>query len=154
MHPDLVELLESLRSRDVEFLVVGSTALAVHARPRYTEDLDLWLRRTEENTRRLVAALRDFGFAVRDEEFRSFWEQERQMITLGAKPQAVDLLNFMADDLFEDAWERRVEAELSGVRVSIIGLEDFVRAKRAAGRNKDLLDLALLEEVHGKLDNA
>ncbi|CAN5584896.1 hypothetical protein BH11ARM2_BH11ARM2_21540 [soil metagenome] len=65
MHPDLLELLELLRSHSVEFLVVGSTALAVHARPRYTEDLDLWLRRSEENTRRLIAALREFGFVVK-----------------------------------------------------------------------------------------
>lgn len=151
MHPDLLELLESLQSHSVDFLVVGSTALAVHARPRYTEDLDLWLRRTEENTHRLVAALQDFGFAVREDDFQRFWQQDRQMVTLGAKPQAVDLLNFMADDAFEDAWERRVEADLAGVRVAIIGLEDFVRAKRAAGRNKDLRDLDLLEEVHGKL---
>jgi len=151
MHPDLLELLESLRSHDVEFLVVGSTALAIHARPRYTEDLDLWIQRSEENTRRLVAALIEFGFQVRYEDFAAFWQKDRQMITLGAKPQAVDLLNFMAEDAFEDAWERRVDAEFHGVKISVIGLEDFVRAKRAAGRNKDLIDLALLEEVHGKL---
>lgn len=78
MHPDLVELFESLQSHDVEFLVVGSTALAVHARPRYTEDLDLWLRRNEENTRCLVASLRGFGFVVREENFRSFWQLDRR----------------------------------------------------------------------------
>lgn len=111
----------------------------------------MWLRRNEENTRRLVDALIAFGFAVRIEQFRSFWELDRQMITLGAKPQAVDLLNFMAEDTFEDAWKRRVEAEISGVSVPVIGLADFIRAKQAAGRPKDLSDLALLEEVHGKL---
>ena len=149
MHPDLLELLESLRSHDVEFLVVGSTALAVHARPRYTEDLDLWLRRTEENTSRLVAALQEFGFSVREQDFQAFWKEDRQMVTLGAKPQAVDLLNFMAEDTFEDAWKRRVETDLSGVKVAIIGLDDFVRAKRVAGRTKDLLDIALIEEIYG-----
>lgn len=74
------------------------------------------------------------------------------MITLGAKPQAVDPLNFMADDPFEASGERRVEADLSGARVAIRCLEDFVRAKKAAGRTKDLLDLALLEEAHGKIE--
>ena len=99
MHPDLLELLESLQSHSVDFLVVGSTALAVHARPRYTEDLDLWLRRTEENTHRLVAALQDFGFSVCEQDFQAFWIEDRQMVTLDAKPQAVDLLNFMAEDI-------------------------------------------------------
>jgi hypothetical protein len=73
------------------------------------------------------------------------------MITLGANPQAVDLLNFMADDSFEDAWERRCEVVIGDVEVDVIGFEDFVRAKRAAGSLKDMADLALLEEVWGPL---
>jgi len=151
MHPDLLELLELLRTHHVEFLVVGSTALAVYARPRYTEDIDLWMQRSSENTARLAEALRDFGFQVSDEMLRPFWEDERQMITLGAKPQAIDILNFLGDDRFEDAWKRRSEASIGGIIVPVIGLEDFVRSKRIAGRAKDLADLALLEEVLGTL---
>lgn len=151
MHPDLLELLEFLRIHNVEFLIVGSTALAVYARPRYTEDLDIWMRRSQENTLRLLDALRDFGLDVSEEQLRPFWEEDRQMITLGAKPQAIDLLNFLAEDRFEDAWERRTQVSLGGVVVPVIGLEDFIRSKRIAGRPKDLADLALLEEVLGKL---
>lgn len=151
MHPDFVELLALLQSHEVEFLVVGSTALAVHARPRYTEDLDLWLHRTEDNVRRLVHALQEFGFPVNEETLRPFWQQDRQMVTLGAKPQAVDLLNFLADDPFEEAWTRRIEANLAGVTVAVIGLEDFIRAKRVANRPKDQADLAILEEIIGPL---
>jgi predicted nucleotidyltransferase len=151
MHPDLLEFLESLTIHRVEFLVVGSTALAIHARPRYTEDLDLWLKRSPENTRKLAEALRAFGFSVTEEALRPFWEEERQMVTLGAKPQAIDLLNFLGDDSFEEVWSRRIEASISGVVVSVIGFEDFVRSKRAAGRPKDNADLALIEEVWGTL---
>ena len=105
MHPDLLALLELLRAHDVEFLVAGSTTLAIHARPRYTEHMDLWIRRSAENTHRLADALREFEFEVSDETLRPFWEQDRQMVTLGAKPQAIDLLNFLGEDSFETAWE-------------------------------------------------
>jgi hypothetical protein len=151
MHPDLLELLASLRSHGVEFLVVGSTALAVHARPRYTEDLDLWINRSEENAKRLGAALRDFGFAISDESIRPFWEKDRQMITFGAKPQAVDMLNFLGEDDFALAWSGRTETTLGQVPVAVIGLREFVRSKRIANRPKDRADLALLEEVIGTL---
>jgi hypothetical protein len=73
------------------------------------------------------------------------------MITLGAKPQAVDLLNFLGEDSFEQAWDGRSEASIAGVVVPVIGLRDFVRSKRTAGRPKDLADLALLQEVWGDL---
>jgi predicted nucleotidyltransferase len=151
MHPDLLELLRLLRSHEVRFLVVGSTALAIHARPRFTEDIDLWLERTEQNTTRLAAALREFGISVEDRILQPFWKEDRQMITLGAKPQAIDLLNFLGNDSFDSAWSRKIGTRLEGIEVDVIGLEDFIRAKQVAGRPKDLADLEILKEVHGLL---
>ncbi len=56
------------------------------------------------------------------------------MVTIGAKPQAVDLLNFLGEDSFELAWERRTEASFEGLTVPVIGLHDLVRSKRVAGQ--------------------
>jgi hypothetical protein len=61
------------------------------------------------------------------------------------------LLNFLGEDRFEDAWERRSEAAFQGVAVPVIGFQDFVRSKRFARRPKDQADLALPEEVWGSL---
>ena len=52
LNDDLKELIKLFQSHEVEFLVVGAHALAFHARPRFTEDLDLFLRRTDENIKR------------------------------------------------------------------------------------------------------
>lgn len=150
MTEDLKELIGSLRSHDVQFLVVGSVALALYARPRYTEDLDLWVRRTEENVARLARALENFGLPVRRDSLNDFMQKDRQMITLGAAPQAVDLLNFLDGVTFEAAWENRSTADLWGETAPFIGKADLVQSKRATGRSKDLADLALLEEAHGK----
>ena len=59
---DWIDLLESLCSRRVRFLVVGAHALAVHGRPRATGDLDLFVEPTRENAVRLGQALMAFGF--------------------------------------------------------------------------------------------
>ena len=63
LNKDFREFIELLRSNGVEFLVVGAHALAAHGRPRYTGDLDLWVRPESANISRLVKALDDFGFA-------------------------------------------------------------------------------------------
>ena len=73
MHPDLLELFELLRADNVQFLLVGATALAINAGPRYTEDVDLWIRRSSENTHLLANALREFAFKVSDEMLRPYW---------------------------------------------------------------------------------
>ena len=61
MNPDFVEMLSALSDAGADFLVVGAHALAAHGRPRATGDLDLWVRRTKENARKVYAALQRFA---------------------------------------------------------------------------------------------
>lgn len=146
MHQDLKELIELLASHEVEFLVVGAHALAFHARPRYTEDLDLWLRKSQHNFDKLQKALEGFGLPIRSEALQHLLKHEKQMIVLGVEPNAVDLLNFLDGLEFEEAWSERVPGVLAGVPVNYISLEHFLVTKRASGRPKDLLDIQLVEE--------
>jgi hypothetical protein len=97
-------------------------------------DLELWVNRIEENCKRLARALRDFGYDVSEDTLRPFWQKDRRMITLGAKPQAIDLLNFLAEDRFSYAWAGRTETTIEGVALPVIGLREFVRSKRTADR--------------------
>ena len=61
MNRDFAEMLSALSAAGAEFLVVGAHALAAHGRPRATGDLDLWIRPTPENARRVWNALIAFG---------------------------------------------------------------------------------------------
>ena len=60
---DWKEFLELLKSRDVDYVIVGAHSLALHGRPRYTGDLDILVRSTSENARLLVDISNEFGFA-------------------------------------------------------------------------------------------
>ena len=144
---DWKELIESLAAQNVEFLVVGSTVLAFYARPRFTEDMDLWVRASRENVERLQEALKSFGLPIIEGSFEPFVTRGDQMVAIGAKPFAVDLFNSIKGLSFDEAWGNRVEGELFGSKVFYLSLVDFVRSKKAAGRAKDQADLALLNEV-------
>ena len=56
---DFEEFFASRNKHRVEYLVVGGYAFAVYAHPRYTGDMDVFVRATEENARRIIAALND-----------------------------------------------------------------------------------------------
>jgi hypothetical protein len=58
--PDFEEFIAALNARGVRYLVVGAYALAFHAKPRATKDLDVYVEPTPANAKRLRAALRDF----------------------------------------------------------------------------------------------
>ena len=89
---DLNELIKLLINHKVEFLIVGAHALAFYVPPRFTEDLDVLVRRTETNGKRLQGALSEFGIPISDEARDELILSDKKMIILGAKPNRVDLL--------------------------------------------------------------
>ena len=146
MQDDLRELIESLKSHNVDFLVVGAHALAFYGHPRFTEDLDLFLRRSEQNHVNLQGAMRHFGIPISESAATRLMTLDRQMLVIGNNPNAVDLMTFLDGVKFEDAWQNREAGEVLGIKTWIIGKEDYIKTKVASGRAKDLLDLELLKD--------
>lgn len=146
---DLTELLGVFLSNNVEFMVTGAYALALYGRPRFTEDLNLFVRRTEPNAKQLRQALQDFGIGLTDEGERQFYEDPRALLVIGNKPHEVDIMNFLDGVEYDTAMNRAQTAELCGMQVPFIGIEDLVACKRASGRPRDLDDLAHLQQKLG-----
>jgi hypothetical protein len=147
--PEWREFIALLCSHHARFLVVGAHALAAHGRPRATQDIDILVEPTRANARRVCAALADFGFTALANELEAFGTPDR-MATLGRPPLRIDVMTSISGVSFRQAWRGRVTATLDGMEVAFLGRAEFVRNKTASGRPKDLLDIALLEEVAPK----
>ncbi len=143
LNRDFKEFAELLNASGVEYLVVGGYALAAHGHPRYTGDIDFWLRPTADNLSRLLSALQDFGFGSLGLAASDF--DIDTVIQLGQPPRRIDLLTAVDGVSFDACYVRREQVDLAGVRLHIIGLEDFKTNKRASGRLKYLADLESLE---------
>lgn len=150
LHPDFQDLLNCLTRHDVEYIVVGAHALAVLGVARYTQDFDVWTRRTEENNARLQTALREFGLELSDENMRDFL-RERKFLRFGHVPVRIEILNFLDGCDFDAAFPRSPEQVVAGTRARFLGLEDYVATKQASGRPKDAADLELLRSMIGPL---
>ncbi len=142
--PDFEEFFAFLNSNEVRYLVVGGYAIAVHANPRYTDDLDIFVARNRENATRLLDALKDFGFGESGLDCDSLMKPN-QVIQLGRPPFRIDLLTSIDGVEFEEAWPNRFIGKYGGQTVHFIGREDLIRNKRSAGRARDLADLEDLE---------
>jgi predicted nucleotidyltransferase len=138
--PDFSEFLRSLTSRGVRYLVVGGYAVAWHGYPRSTQDLDVWIGIDPVNAAATAEAIREFGFDTPNLGAALFLERGR-VVRMGYPPIRIEVLTSVSGIEFEDAWGRRIEAELGSVTVPLINLEDLKTNKRAAGRHKDLDDL-------------
>jgi hypothetical protein len=149
MNRDFVEMLAALSAAGAEYLVVGAYALAAHGRPRATGDLDIWVRPTRENARRVWAALQAFG-APLGELTQDDLASGDLVFQIGVAPSRIDLLTGVTGLAFDEAWPTRVSLTLEGVAVPVIGREALIRNKRALGRPRDLADVAELEEESGR----
>ena len=149
---DYEEFVESCARHDVRYLIVGAHAVAHYARPRSTKDLDLWIDPTPENARRVLATIRNFlgsDLGLQEKDLT----EPGAMVQLGVAPTRIDLLNRLAGiPGFSEAWDRREAGHYGPVDALFLSLEDLIRAKAAAGRERDLEDLRYLrmaQDSHG-----
>ncbi len=144
LNRDWTEFLCALIARRVRFVLVGGHAVAGHGEARLTEDLDVFADRTLANARRLREALIDFGFGAAVPDAKELARPDRIMM-LGQKPWRIDILTGIDGVSFREAWATRVEADFVAKPLYVIGRAMLLRNKRAAGRDKDRLDISMLE---------
>ena len=145
VQPDFKELLALFNDHRVSYLIVGGYALAFHGAPRFTGDLDIFIKPDHENASRIVAALDAFGFASLGLTESDF-EQSDQVIQLGVAPVRIDLITTITGVSWDEAFAGKVVSSYGDVPVHYIGRQQFVLNKRATGRKRDLADLEALGE--------
>jgi hypothetical protein len=145
VQPDFRDLLALFNARNVEYLIVGGYALAFHGAPRFTGDLDLFVKPDPDNARRILGALHAFGFASVGLTTGDF-ESPDQVVQLGVAPVRVDIITSLTGVSWEEASSGRAAGKYGDVPVYYIGRAQFVANKRAIGRKRDLADLETLGE--------
>lgn len=142
---DFKELLEFLNAREVEYIIVGGYALAFHGAPRFTGDLDVFVKPDKENARRIIAVLDDFGFGSLGLTVEDF-EATDTIVQLGVPPVRIDIITSLTGVDWDDAYAERAAGKYGDVPVSYLGREQFIANKRATGRKRDLADIEALGE--------
>lgn len=148
MFQDFEELLESLNAAGVRYLIGGAHALALHARPRATKDLDVFVEPTKANAARFIVALRAF-FGTEPPSYitEAALLAPDVIIQLGVAPVRVDILSAFATMTFPQAWRGRVDAAFGTVPAHYLGREHLIREKQHFDRPQDRADVAALRAV-------
>lgn len=90
-YQDFEEFINLLNKHKVEYMIVGGYAVTFHSRPKFTEDLDVWINKTKKNAKRVFNALTEFGFGNIDIKIDDF-TKENLILQLGYKPVRIDIL--------------------------------------------------------------
>jgi len=141
--PDFEEFFRLLNVHKVKYLVVGGYAFAVHAFPRFTNDLDIWIETDVKNAEKILQVLHDFGFKELEVTIEDLTNPDR-IIRIGYPPLRIDLLTDIDGVDFSTAWGNKDSSSYGKQKINIINRELFIRNKLASGRQKDKEDLEKL----------
>jgi predicted nucleotidyltransferase len=144
LHKDLREFIELLNSHKADYVIVGGHAVAYHGYPRYTGDVDFFIRPTEENAQLIIDSMHEFGFTDLDLKAKDLTEPNK-ILQLGRPPNRIDLLTSISGCNFDEVWGNRIESMLDDIPVNFIGKQNLITNKRSSGRSKDLLDVEKIE---------
>ena len=140
---DLKELLRAFNAHSVRYLVVGGYAYGVHAEPRATKDLDIFISSDQENSQAVFRALAQFGAPLDGLSAADF--MDGSTFQIGLPPARIDLLQHIDGISFDEAWKNRIQGLIDGeTPVVVISRDDLIRNKLASGREQDILDVKKL----------
>lgn len=136
-YQDFEEFINLLNKHKVEYMIVGGYAVTFHSRPRFTEDLDVWINKTKKNSRRIFNALEEFGFGNIDIKIEDF-TKDNLILQLGYKPVRIDILTSIEGVKFSEAYKTKSEALFYGkVNANYINLDNLLKNKKTVNRRKD-----------------
>src|SRR5215813_10009592 len=108
--PDFREFLTLLNKNNVQYMIVGGYAVGFHGHPRFTGDLDIWLLPEENNVKKIIAAIQEFGFgslAITEKDLST----EGNVIQLGYPPLRIDLLTSIDGVQFNESYQNKKIAD-------------------------------------------
>lgn len=141
MNSDFKDLLCIFAKEKVEYLIVGAYAVIHYTQPRYTKDIDLWVKPSTDNAARVARAFQQFGLPMIEVTQDDFANEGLQFV-VGLPPCQIDFLTTLPGaPNFDAAWQNRTTESLEDIPIHYLGKLDLVRSKQTAGRPQDLADL-------------
>lgn len=149
VNSDFSDLLSLFNANQVKYMVIGGYAVIQYGEPRFTKDLDIWIKADPANAAAVYRALKEFGAPLAGLTEADFAE-EGYFYQMGVPPVRVDVLMSVTGLTFEQAWGRRVDVPFDDLKVTFIAKEDLIIIKRASGRPQDLIDADSLTDSKSK----
>ncbi|MFA5043774.1 MAG: DUF6036 family nucleotidyltransferase [Kiritimatiellia bacterium] len=141
-HSDpLARVCSLLNKHEAHYMIVGGHACILHGLVRTTEDVDVLVEESEDNYRRIVAALSE----LEDGAARELTPQDFQdnVVVKVADEVEVDISRRAWKVSYVDAKDSACYAEIDGVRIPYAGLQSLIASKETY-REQDRADLLRL----------
>jgi hypothetical protein len=145
------DFIDLLNNNKVEYLIVGGYAVGYYGYPRYTGDLDIWIKISDENADRMMKVITEFP-APKNLFSKEDFLNEKPLAGgfFGREPFRIDILNSIEGVSFDECFPHAQKVNFEGTDMCFIHFNDLKKNKLSTGRMKDKVDI---EEIEKKLKN-
>ncbi len=148
MFDRIAKLAEVFDKHNVKYLFIGKGGAILYGYPGTTQDIDIFPKRSEENCKSLVKALRELGFSI-DNALKEAISAGKDFIQIRGGPFPLDIV--FAPDGIESFDEAQKRGKLIDGRFPCASIDDIIESKRAAKRQRDKEELPRLEAFRDEL---
>jgi len=153
---DLLRFWQCLSDNHVRYIMVGGFAIRFHGFNRNTDDLDIWLEDTLQNRKSLRKSFTELSYgdfpSLETMDFIPGWTgfHVGHLIELDIMTKMKGLENLSFNECFEMA----SIADLDGILVPFLHINQLIANKKAVNRPKDQVDVLALEQIRKLRDGA
>ncbi|MBI2270154.1 MAG: hypothetical protein HYU69_07325 [Bacteroidetes bacterium] len=141
-YQDFRGFIAALNKNEVKYILVGGYSVVFHGYARSTGDMDIWVKRDSENYQKIVKAFADFKMPVFDMTEDVFLNHPTwDVFTFGSPPVCIDILVKVKGLNFDESFKIATIFEDDDLAVRTIHINDLIKAKRSAGRPRDIDDI-------------
>ncbi len=146
---DQLQLFGLLIRHNVKFVVIGGYAVINYGYERVTSDLDIWIKKNNENRDLLVDALE--GYGIHPEDLMLLrgidFSGPVRLITFGEKPLRIEFLTEVSNVDFDEAFKEKNLVSVEGMQIPMIKYEHLILSKFNTNRLKDKADIEELQRI-------
>lgn len=135
------DFIKALNDNKVGYVLVGGMAVILHGYVRGTGDMDIWVNKTSENYKKLVKAFTQFGMPVFDMTEKAFLGEEFDVWGIGVQPVKIEVMTSVKGLDFDETHKMSKTYIENDLKIRFIHLDHLIKAKKAAGRFRDLDDI-------------
>ncbi len=146
---EILKLWKSFFLNDLEYIMVGGFATNLHGYSRTTADIDIWIKDSSENRKKLNQALIDFGYGeipnIDKLEFIPGWTSLK--LSSGLEIDIMTFLKGFPQERFEECMRYASTANIFDIEIKFLHINHLIEAKKATSRSKDIIDIEELEKI-------
>lgn len=153
---EVLNFWKSLQNQNVKYIMIGGFAINLHGYQRFTGDMDIWIKDTLENRKQLRKAfinceMGDFPM-IEYMQFVPGWTDFT--LNNNLKLDILVEMKGLEGYSFDECLAMASVAEIEGLKIPFLHLNQLIANKKVINRPKDQLDVLALEEIQKLRDNS